>query len=237
MIGEALKRGVIGEDDLFSYQMIYFVDAIAFFNDQNLAAMKAVDTWTLIGRNYRVVKDIRVLIGKMVWADRASAKYFLEKYTVPLSTFTFAFGNMEAALDSIEGWNSFKDPEVLQLMCTESGSNLSKFGRWGAMDENSPHQVVDVSAQSEFDANGWGSWGADDGILPRLVLEWPNVVDWSEDVQIRSTAWQSFDVSFDFDFDFRLEEERADQEATFIHLETPVDNLNETEHQCFKNVL
>ena len=91
MIGEALKRGVVKEDDLLSLRLPFAKVALTFFDDQNLAAMRAVDTWTLVGRKYYVVKDIRVLIGKMVWADRASAKYFLKKSTTPLQVDVFRF--------------------------------------------------------------------------------------------------------------------------------------------------
>lgn len=125
MIGEALKRGVVVEDDLFSVYVPFARDAISFFDDQNFAAMRAVDAWALVGRTYHVVKDIRVLIGKMIWADRASAKYFLPKYSTPLPINAFAFGSMEVALDSIDGFDS------------------SPFGSWGEVDESSTQVVLE----------------------------------------------------------------------------------------------
>lgn len=36
---------------------------------QRVPAKRAVDTWTLVGLRNHVVKDIRILIGKLIWED------------------------------------------------------------------------------------------------------------------------------------------------------------------------
>jgi hypothetical protein len=49
--------------------------AIAFYNAQLQACRRAVDAWTLVGIELKVVKDIRILIGKLIWDARGDAKY------------------------------------------------------------------------------------------------------------------------------------------------------------------
>jgi hypothetical protein len=49
--------------------------AIEFFEFQLNACRKAVDAWTLVGIRFKVVKDIRRLIGKMIWDARGEAEY------------------------------------------------------------------------------------------------------------------------------------------------------------------
>ncbi len=49
--------------------------ALQFYNFQLQSYRKAVDYWTLVGLRNNVVKDIRKLIGKMIWIAREEAKY------------------------------------------------------------------------------------------------------------------------------------------------------------------
>jgi hypothetical protein len=51
--------------------------ATVFYLKQLLAAKKAVNTWSMIARRNGVVKDIRCLIGKMIWSKRNEAEYKL----------------------------------------------------------------------------------------------------------------------------------------------------------------
>jgi hypothetical protein len=51
--------------------------AVEFYHFQLLSYRRAVDSWTLIGLRNRVVKDIRNMIGKMIWDARDEAKYEL----------------------------------------------------------------------------------------------------------------------------------------------------------------
>jgi hypothetical protein len=47
--------------------------AIHFYEFQLQSYRKAVDSWTIIGLRNQVVKDIRKMIGKMVWDARKSS--------------------------------------------------------------------------------------------------------------------------------------------------------------------
>jgi hypothetical protein len=40
---------------------------------------KAVDSWTIVALRNKVVKDIRKMIGKMIWAVREAAEYSEKK--------------------------------------------------------------------------------------------------------------------------------------------------------------
>ncbi len=66
-IGRALKR-----DTKLSK---HFLQAYQFYNFQLQSYRKAVDTWTLVGLRNKVVRDIRKLIGMIVWDSRCYAKY------------------------------------------------------------------------------------------------------------------------------------------------------------------
>ncbi len=82
-IGRALS-GQVNEKkhEIFSHWMYDFDatvrpanDAIAFYNAQLAACRKAVDAWCLFAIRFGVVKDIRILIGKMIWEARDLALY------------------------------------------------------------------------------------------------------------------------------------------------------------------
>jgi hypothetical protein len=46
-----------------------------FYDFQIHCYRKAVNLWTLVGLRAGVVKDIRILIGKMIWDAKEEAKY------------------------------------------------------------------------------------------------------------------------------------------------------------------
>ena len=49
--------------------------AITFYQTQLEASRRAVDEWTKIALRFRVCKDIRKLIGQMIWSARKEALY------------------------------------------------------------------------------------------------------------------------------------------------------------------
>lgn len=51
------------------------LQAVDFYNAQLVACKKAVDAWTMIGLRIGVFKDIRILIGKMIWNLRHLALF------------------------------------------------------------------------------------------------------------------------------------------------------------------
>ncbi len=71
----AEKREVFGESHNFNYWVYPSYRAIDFFIAQSFAARQAVDTWTRVGIRLKIVKDIRIIIGKMIWEARSDAEY------------------------------------------------------------------------------------------------------------------------------------------------------------------
>jgi hypothetical protein len=59
--------------------------AIAFYEAQIIACRRAVACWTLVGIRFHVVKDIRKLIGGLIWDSRSEARHqvVVEKF-VPI---------------------------------------------------------------------------------------------------------------------------------------------------------
>ena len=51
------------------------IRAIAIFDRQCIGARKAVETWCLVAIQYHVVKDIRRLVGEMIWESRLEIEY------------------------------------------------------------------------------------------------------------------------------------------------------------------
>jgi hypothetical protein len=83
-IGRALKghidsekKTLFGEDFLFRVYIGSANQAVHFYNFQLQCYRQAVDTWTFVGLRNKVVKDIRKMIGKMIWDAREEAKYKL----------------------------------------------------------------------------------------------------------------------------------------------------------------
>jgi hypothetical protein len=65
-------------DDVDSYIGPAY-QAVQFYNFQLHSYRQAVDSWTLVGIRNGVVKDIRIMIAKLVWESREEAKYEKEK--------------------------------------------------------------------------------------------------------------------------------------------------------------
>jgi hypothetical protein len=77
-IGRALKGhtnaetgSTFGEYDFFDEA----TQALQFYKFQLISYRKAVDNWTLAGIRKNVMKDIRILIAKIIWEMREEAKY------------------------------------------------------------------------------------------------------------------------------------------------------------------
>ncbi len=83
-IGRALRghvdmqKGEIFGDSINFCERIKLANiGIRFYDAQLLPCRKAVDTWTLVGIRYRVIKDIRIMIGKIIWEFRDLALHTL----------------------------------------------------------------------------------------------------------------------------------------------------------------
>jgi hypothetical protein len=82
VIGRLLSKQIDNEKKLmfgFSYKFDSLIgaanQAVEFYNLQLQSYRKAVDSWTLVGLRNSIVKDIRLLIAKMIWEARDKAKY------------------------------------------------------------------------------------------------------------------------------------------------------------------
>jgi hypothetical protein len=86
VIGRALKghinsqeRKIFGTDyDFYSY-IGPATQALCFYEFQLQSYRKAIDSWAIVGLRNRFVKDIRKMIGKMIWDAREEAVYSKEK--------------------------------------------------------------------------------------------------------------------------------------------------------------
>jgi hypothetical protein len=84
VIGRALK-GQVDNEERSIFGIGYSSDihigpanqALHFCNFQLQSYRKAVDCWTIMGLRNRVVKDIRKMIGKMIWEAREDAEFEL----------------------------------------------------------------------------------------------------------------------------------------------------------------
>ncbi len=82
-IGRVIKGHIDNKNQsLFGKTFIVFSDtmnaanqALQIYDFQLQSYRKAVDTWTIIGKRYNVVKDIRKMIGEIIWKSRDDAKY------------------------------------------------------------------------------------------------------------------------------------------------------------------
>ncbi len=82
LIGQALKGKVNMEKKQILGWHIDFDSlvgpahrAVSFYDSQTRLACLAVDTWTLVAMRMHVIKDVRILIGKMIWEARFEANY------------------------------------------------------------------------------------------------------------------------------------------------------------------
>jgi hypothetical protein len=79
-IGRALKGHIDSEKGTIfgeGYKFDTYVanQALQFYEFQLRSYRKAVDSWTIIGLRNGVVKDIRKMIGKMIWDAREEAAF------------------------------------------------------------------------------------------------------------------------------------------------------------------
>ena len=79
-IGRALKGNIEG-DTLFCFtdpNVSVAIEAVEFYDFQVESARRAVAAWTFVGIRFKVVKDVRKLIGKLIWDARVEANYEYE---------------------------------------------------------------------------------------------------------------------------------------------------------------
>jgi TPR repeat protein len=84
-IGRALQghvneqaKTIFNENYLFDLSIGPAKEAIAFYEAQIQAAKDAMRAWTQVGLKLKVVKDVRIIIAKMIWESREEAKYKLK---------------------------------------------------------------------------------------------------------------------------------------------------------------
>lgn len=66
---------IFGKEETRFHRQEVAKRAISFFQAQCHACRQAVDTWSLLAKRAGIVKDIRMLVGKLVWSDRESCLY------------------------------------------------------------------------------------------------------------------------------------------------------------------
>jgi hypothetical protein len=69
------KRTLFGNCYIFDTYIDLATQALHFYEFQLQSYRKAVDAWTIVGLRNRVVKDIRKMIGKMIWDAREEAAF------------------------------------------------------------------------------------------------------------------------------------------------------------------
>jgi TPR repeat protein len=80
-VGRALNSHIDEEkQEIFgdSWKFVAANQAVNFFRFQLQSYRKAVDSWTVVGLRNIVVKDIRKMIGKMIWDAREEAEYLIQ---------------------------------------------------------------------------------------------------------------------------------------------------------------
>ncbi len=82
LIGHALKGSIdVEKKEIFGPTLKFDSlvgsanQAVSFYESQCKAAHLALDTWTIISSRLKIPKDIRRLIGKMIWEARYEANY------------------------------------------------------------------------------------------------------------------------------------------------------------------
>ncbi len=85
-IGRALKgyvdnesRTIFGRSNNFCTRIGPANQALHFYKFQLQSYRASVDSWTIVGLRNKVVKDIRKMIGKMIWDAREEAGYLERK--------------------------------------------------------------------------------------------------------------------------------------------------------------
>ena len=69
------KKAIFGSTRNFDSIVGPANQAFSFYDSQIKSALSAVDTWTIIGIRFGIVKDVRKLIGKIIWDARVEANY------------------------------------------------------------------------------------------------------------------------------------------------------------------
>ncbi len=69
------KRKIFAFEPSFDSSIGPANQAVSFYEHQIKSARLAVDTWTLVATRLRVIKDMRIFIGKMIWEARFEANY------------------------------------------------------------------------------------------------------------------------------------------------------------------
>ncbi len=82
LVGRALdgnisleKKKIFGTSHNFDSLLGPANQAVSFYDSQIQSARLAVDTWSLVSTRLHLIKDMRILIGKMIWDARFEAKY------------------------------------------------------------------------------------------------------------------------------------------------------------------
>jgi hypothetical protein len=81
VIGEVVSKHVDLEKETIFGTKANFVrmnvakQAIELFRAQSFACQKAVNTWSIIGKRLGVVKDVRLIIAKLIWGKRGECGY------------------------------------------------------------------------------------------------------------------------------------------------------------------
>jgi hypothetical protein len=84
VIGRALKGHIDNETRIIFGSVFFYVQPFrksrsSFLRISIAIVSKTVDSWTIVGLRNKVVKDIRTMIGKMIWDTRDDAVYLEEK--------------------------------------------------------------------------------------------------------------------------------------------------------------
>lgn len=81
-IGRALKghidierKLIFGNDFDYDYLFGLGKQAIEFYERQLKAYRRAVDSWTILGYRFGIVKDLRIMVGRLIWDSREESKY------------------------------------------------------------------------------------------------------------------------------------------------------------------
>lgn len=69
------KKQIFGDSFNFDSNVHAATQAVSFFDSQMQSARLAVKTWTLIALRLSITKDIRTLIGQMIWDAKVEANY------------------------------------------------------------------------------------------------------------------------------------------------------------------
>lgn len=73
------KREIFGSSLYFDELKSFAVSALMFYHAQTRACRAAVDCWVIIASRFRVVKDVRRLVGRLIWESRDLALFAPQK--------------------------------------------------------------------------------------------------------------------------------------------------------------